>query len=399
MLAIQTSPPSDCATKWGCVSRRAGRDCPLHDPDPDKDCKVFYAELIQVVNTAKINRRPIELDGVTFPSGSMDKFRNALELNDVGLKCNHTTFYCDAWFKNVTFGGVSEFRGAKFLKEANFSLAKFEGYASFEAASFKEEAKFLNAVFGGDVIFDAIRCPKIDFTLADFKGSGRFRGTPTRLLFADSEQVVFDEAKFLLPEGIRFAHVDFNRCSLLKTDLRKIDFSGVVWSQAGQSLWKRHCLFTKQPEKQVRTELETAYRQIRQSYEDRRNYPEAGDFYYGEMEQKRKRTWSPLTILYWLSSGYGQRPVQAFLVLLALLICFTWLFLLTGIEVAENSPYTLTSEFWNVLFLYTLRVVTFSTAHFTPLTTFGEGITTLWRIFFPVQAALFFLAVNRKFKR
>lgn len=70
------------------------------------------------------------------------------------------------------------------------------------------------------------------------------------------------------------------------------------------------------------------YRSLRKSFEDSKNEAGAGDFYYGEMEMRRR---SPATrlaerwilTLYWLLSGYGQRAARALVALLALIVVVT----------------------------------------------------------------------------
>ncbi|MEV7395365.1 pentapeptide repeat-containing protein [Streptomyces sp. NPDC091215] len=63
--------------------------------------------------------------------------------------------------------------------------------------------------------------------------------------------------------------------------------------------------------------LAAAYRQLRKSFEDGKNEPDAGDFYYGEMEMrrhdaKRPRAERALLTVYWAVSGYGLRASRAF---------------------------------------------------------------------------------------
>jgi hypothetical protein len=60
------------------------------------------------------------------------------------------------------------------------------------------------------------------------------------------------------------------------------------------------------------------YRQLRKGREDSRDEPGANDFYYGEMEMRRRS--GPLAErfilwLYWLVSGYGLRASRALLAL------------------------------------------------------------------------------------
>ncbi|MEU6867750.1 pentapeptide repeat-containing protein [Streptomyces sp. NPDC046876] len=63
-------------------------------------------------------------------------------------------------------------------------------------------------------------------------------------------------------------------------------------------------------------DLAGTYRSLRKALEDVKNEPDAADFYYGEMEMRRKdrqRPWGERTLLslYWFVSGYGLRASRA----------------------------------------------------------------------------------------
>jgi hypothetical protein len=75
--------------------------------------------------------------------------------------------------------------------------------------------------------------------------------------------------------------------------------------------------------------LASIYRALRKAQEDIKNQPGAADFYYGEMEMRRKKPgrfgwaeWFILT-LYWLVSGYGLRGLRTLLTLLVVLAVAT----------------------------------------------------------------------------
>ncbi|MFB7611663.1 pentapeptide repeat-containing protein [Streptomyces gardneri] len=68
----------------------------------------------------------------------------------------------------------------------------------------------------------------------------------------------------------------------------------------------------------VPADLAPIYRQLRKSFEDGKNEPDAADFYYGEMEMRRHDKGRPsaeraLVLLYWAFSGYGLRASRALL--------------------------------------------------------------------------------------
>jgi hypothetical protein len=77
-------------------------------------------------------------------------------------------------------------------------------------------------------------------------------------------------------------------------------------------------------------EISGIYRNLRKSLEDSKNEPAAADFYYGEMEMRRRAEGASveglLILVYWAVSGYGLRALRslAFLALLLILgaICF-----------------------------------------------------------------------------
>jgi len=71
--------------------------------------------------------------------------------------------------------------------------------------------------------------------------------------------------------------------------------------------------------------------------EENCDYTSANEFHYWSMEAMRKEGWSRLGLiatLYWVLSGYGERPRRAFGVLVVMWLAFTALYLLTS-----SSPF------------------------------------------------------------
>ncbi|MGH1553539.1 hypothetical protein ACRAWF_20865 [Streptomyces sp. L7] len=82
--------------------------------------------------------------------------------------------------------------------------------------------------------------------------------------------------------------------------------------------------------------LAPLYRQLRKSFEDSRNEPDAADFYYGEMEMrrhdlKRSRAERALLSLYWAVSGYGLRVSRALVWLLGAMVATVLVMMLWGL--------------------------------------------------------------------
>ncbi|MFL0156566.1 pentapeptide repeat-containing protein [Mycobacteroides chelonae] len=79
-------------------------------------------------------------------------------------------------------------------------------------------------------------------------------------------------------------------------------------------------------------EVAETYRALRKSLEDAKNQPGASDFYYGEMQMRRRAhdrglTEHVLVTAYWIVSGYGLRAGRALAVLVALIAIATAVFM------------------------------------------------------------------------
>jgi hypothetical protein len=71
--------------------------------------------------------------------------------------------------------------------------------------------------------------------------------------------------------------------------------------------------------------LAVLYRALRKAQEDNKNEPGAADFYYGEMEMRRRDRHTPwaervVLWLYWLVSGYGLRGLRALACLVVVIV-------------------------------------------------------------------------------
>jgi len=85
------------------------------------------------------------------------------------------------------------------------------------------------------------------------------------------------------------------------------------------------------------------YRQLRKSFEDSRNEPDAADFYYGEMEMRRQDLKRPraervLLSLYWAVSGYGLRASRALVWLLGAMVATVLVMMLWGLPQEDTKP-------------------------------------------------------------
>jgi hypothetical protein len=138
------------------------------------------------------------------------------------------------------------------------------------------------------------------------------------------------------------------------------------------------------------TQIAALYRSLRKSFEDSRNEAGAGDFYYGEMEMRRRSTqtrWAERAVLwgYWALSGYGQRAGRALLALLVLVAVVTGVLGLTGVA------------FEDAVRIAVGAVVLRDPG--TRLPEAGQWTVMMARVFGPVLLALTVLAVRARVKR
>jgi len=147
-------------------------------------------------------------------------------------------------------------------------------------------------------------------------------------------------------------------------------------------------------------QLAAVYRALREGREVSKDEPGAADFYYGEMEMRRKALatpWSERFILwwYWLLAGYGLRGLRALGCLLALVAALAVMFSHVGFADAHPS-------LWNS-FVYTAQATLSLESKAVPLTNqltvTGEILRIVLRLSGPVLLGLAVLSVRNRVKR
>jgi len=398
-------------------------------------------------------------DGVTFQKGA--NFALAKFFEDATFV--KTTFSDYAWFNKALFAGEAnfwdasfsraDFRGAKFEKNTEFGSAKFSDATRFHQTEFKGEAHFSDASFDGIVLFSSITFPEdalfdsarfieqasfrrvsftkdANFTRAIFSKEGEFLGTdfnkianfadarflgPTIFTGSNGNPVFLGEAIFTKVisnpgDALRFIEADLSRCRFLGTDVRKVHFLGVRWARIGG----RDGIYDEiapqvHGEEHPLAQIEELYRELKQNYEDRRDYERAGDFHVGEKEirlrnPKTDRYLKLLLALYKLVSGYGENYRRP-LLWLGILWVYTSTSLLAGGLTMQRSNESLLLSLnslphWGWALLYGLKTIFHLPANdFAPEGLFGHIIHALASILGPVLIALFGLALRQRLKR
>jgi hypothetical protein len=156
------------------------------------------------------------------------------------------------------------------------------------------------------------------------------------------------------------------------------------------------------------------FRDLKANLEDQRDYPEAGDFYYAEMELRRRQAgWfrKPLLFLYWLVSGYGEKPMRSLIAFLAIVLVLaggfknTWFTLGQPVSWHEYDPAPTNQRAFrpaaNEAIGQALKSVVLQQrgGYLVPDSPWAHHLTLLANIVGPIQLSLFFLAMRRRFRR
>jgi hypothetical protein len=138
------------------------------------------------------------------------------------------------------------------------------------------------------------------------------------------------------------------------------------------------------------------YRSLRKAQEDGKDEPGAADFYYGEMEMRRKsqstsRSERFILWLYWLMAGYGLRGLRA---LLWLAVSFA-----TSILLMHEFGFP-SRESWGSAFLYTAGALTRLVSPRTGLLNqAGDAIRIIIGVLGPILLGLAIISVRNRVKR
>ncbi|MFJ5095324.1 pentapeptide repeat-containing protein [Streptomyces sp. NPDC088557] len=404
------------------------------------------------------------------------------------------TFNAVAGFHHVTFSGITWFLGANFTKDAWFSHSSFETASQLGPLVCAGSMDLEGAAFGRPVTIEAsalrlscwrtrwvstaalrLRYATVDLSDAVLEYPVSLSAHPTAFTLEASRSLT--EASLSGADArVQIASlrgVDAAHLSLTDIDLTSCLFTGTIhldqlkleglcrwltaptglkrsgwrlaWWTPRRTLAEEHHWRTARgysgwtaPQSEQEhvpgvAALTPIYRQLRKAFEDGKNEPDAGDFYYGEMEMRRRNSIRPmgerwLLTLYWAISGYGLRAARALAWLgvaatSTLLTLMLWglpiddpkpeitgrlvpsgqkITLITDTPAPVNPTGSLAERINTDRFEKALRVVINSVVFRSSgqnLTTFGTYAEMVSRITEPVLLGLAVLAVRSRVKR
>jgi uncharacterized protein YjbI with pentapeptide repeats len=310
------------------------------------------------------------------------RFRPPEPATDYPTSFEGVSFRLGASFHEACFENVASFALSSFSGPATFSHAKFSQAASFLEVRFLDGLQFDNVTCGegldlagthyaGSPIAlsvtarDAVRlagadfsdraiidvaAPSIAMSRSRSKG-GLIRAPGAELVLTDadvSQPLVVSGVKLLSIEranvaGMVLSSADLSDCRMAgvhNLDKMRVEAEVMFRAPPGGHGWTRRLVVLDeyqwraardrggpwgQPDDETLSPANIAdlYRSLRKGREDGKDSAGAGDFYYGEMEMRRRAANRAERILlwaYWLISGYGMRAWRALAWLVLVLV-------------------------------------------------------------------------------
>jgi uncharacterized protein YjbI with pentapeptide repeats len=360
---------------------------------------------------------------------------------------SYATFSGEADFRNATFSATAEFRSATFSVKAYFFSATFDAAAIFSRATFAL-ANFVYAIFRAETYFNE----------AIFKDYVEFAGREGRQPFSKSSSLDLQFATIEQPDRVSYHTLTLHPHWFINVDPRKFGFTNTDWGRPGINA-EITSLKTKKISSPHRL-LAIACRHLAVNAEENHRYEEASEFRYMSMDARRlkwklrgkffnshwktiKKTLNRLARsmsrdgkvlgrtrtrlkrfvivyctgfdflhwVYWVASGYGERIMRAFTVLIVFWLLFAGVYTRVGFarsepKSASESDVAIAKRFdvseslpFKRALAYSLGVMMLQRPEPKPATTAAQTLVLFETILGPVQAALLALAIRRKFMR
>lgn len=237
------------------------------------------AKIYGEINIRRCKFNTLDLTGAEFHGG--------IKMKDMTIE---SVFSLEDSMFNVDAESYAEFRNCRFkyaeFSNANFNSFLFEdcflNYSEFSFSIFHKlvkinSCKFIDqAIFGGTEYNDGIELShtvfqdEAMFNEVDFKKPSKFY----HITFREQQRVMFN--------------TDLSNVSFTYTDISRIEFTGKTkWKEdGGFDIFDARELIHNPHDSDLSTVLAT-YRNLRENYEFRLMYEEAGKFFVKEMELQR----------------------------------------------------------------------------------------------------------------
>jgi len=326
--------------------------CIFHLKDDGKNIEEFNDEINRILDLDG----EINFKGFYFPPGtgnfekkSFNKnvcFEEAIFKGEANFKFVHfsgvitdftrtkfkqNVYFTSAEFKKVSFDNVEFCKDIVFLKvifleDVEFNFTKFFGNVAFQ------EAKFINSKFKGskffkDANFQSTEFNEVNFSNVTFDGKMVF-------ITENSPRIYLDEATFSNDVRIK---AGLQNCSFYGSNIERVDLTNCRWTFNN----KKEIKILEHKNDIGYDKLVEIYRRLRQSCQRYGDHFNAGEFFYQEMDCKRKQMKGGQKIFWNLIfkevCGYGERPIRVIRASAFSIIFFALFYFYNGIMYIENG--------------------------------------------------------------
>jgi uncharacterized protein YjbI with pentapeptide repeats len=305
-----------------------------------------------------------------------------------------TNFLCTT-FQNVDFSNTefqkTNFNDTVFKEKTNFNVVNFIGNTSFSLSTFENDVSFMGTQFR-----DFVNFLNITFKNVDFRG----------IICYKQSQLLCDEIGIL---DLRYSNFFFR--SVITANLSKtlfhcafidnVNFNGCKWPK--KYIIHEEQYMNKHDINLSYSDIETIYRNLKKNMQNSGNYTDAGEFYYREMEMKRKGAKNKkdlfLLQLYKIIAGYGEKPLRTIISSLAIIfICTVFYWIFQCLEYSVENP-TIFRQIKDSLYFSFVTFTTLGLGDIHPVNDFGRAFICIEALLGAFFMALFVVVFVRKMAR
>ena len=305
----------------------------------------------------------------------------------------------DAHLREATFQGTAHF-GRATLQDAHFGRATLQD-ADFWEATF-QDANFREATFQGNTDFrEATFQGNADFGGATFQGNANFGGATfqkkVELTPKNNTKINLRYSEFLFRGQVT---ADLIKCLFHRSIIENVAFIDCIWPRKYVIYEEEH-----KNDKEINlsfAQLETIYRDLKQNMQDHGDYIRAGEFYYREMEMRRKgaskreRFWLSL---YKAIAGYGERSQNTAAVSASIVFLFAFLYGASDcLHYSIENP-CLQQKVIDVIYFSFVTFTTLGLGDIAPVTTLGKVLICFEAVIGAFMIAVFVVVFVRKMAR
>jgi len=312
------------------------------------------------------------------------------------FECRLLSFVQNSW----EFDQLSFARASFHCRETIFTeLTLKKGLADFSEVNFQSKSLKLYPLI--------LENSATQFNRAEFAGDEKviFLTNPKR------NDISFQGAFF--HGGSTKMKGDLQRASFIDTSMGNVDFNEANWDiKKGRLLCRDELDAYQAKDKQRYLKAAEVCRNIKQCYENFGSYETAGDFYYGEMECRRKQAHFRKRIgleFMRFSAGYGERSNRVILTCLITVLLCAFLYLFSGVNTDEgiinrelypdfSQTYSTLVDYFHCLYFSVVSFTTIGYGDYRPLgvSRFIGASEGFFGAFF---IAMFVLTIGRKMNR